>query len=133
MADEADRARQLAELFANMAQTVDDYRSKHFADLSQAQRTLFEEAIEQLDDAHDDFTSLAIEETIEALENDLPKIAALTAQAGNALEHLNNVAKVAKIAASLGALAAAVTTADYGLIPGAIEDISAVLQPPAKA
>jgi hypothetical protein len=127
MADEANRARQLANLFATMAEDVDDYRTKHFSELTLAQRTVFEDAIERLDDAHDDFTSVAIDATLNSIEKDLPQIAAITTQAGEALQHLKNVAAVAKIASSLAALAAAITTADYGLIPGAIEDITTVL------
>ncbi|HEY3938425.1 MAG TPA: hypothetical protein VGL97_13405 [Bryobacteraceae bacterium] len=110
-----------------MAEDIDDYRTKHFNELSPAQCTVFEDAIERLDDAHDDFTSVAIKATLNSIEKDIPKIAAITTQAGDALQHLKNVAAVAKIASSLAALAAAVTTADYGLIPGAIEDINAVL------
>jgi spore maturation protein SpmA len=130
MSSDADQARQLADLFANMAQEIDAYREQHFNDLSVPQRTILEDAIQKLDDAHDTFTSIAIQDTLNALPDDISQIAAITTQAQKTLKHLNEVAKIVSIASSLAGLAMAITTADYGLIPTAIVSIANVLNQP---
>lgn len=127
----ADDARQLAALFAGMAEDVDEYRGSHLRDLTPRLRVKLEDAVQQLDDAHDNFTSATIRKTLDEIADDLDEIAAVTALARQAVKQVKNTAKVASVAASVAALALAITSADYGAVPSALEDVTEALKQPA--
>ncbi len=123
MSNTADQARQLANLFSRMSETVDAYRTQHFAELAPEERDELEDRIQQLDDIHDDFTAIAIEDTLNSIKGDLDRIANVTTQAQQALHHLNTVAAIIKVASAASELGEAIVTADYGAIPQAIVDL----------
>jgi hypothetical protein len=129
--DPADQARQIAETFASMSRTVDAFIEDHLADLTPSQFDFLNSVIRQLDDTHDRFIAMAIQETLDALKDDLSDIAAVTQRAEQALRHLNTVAEITKIAAAVAELGADITTGDYGAIPSALTNLAEAL--PGKA
>ncbi len=125
--DPADQAREIAEMFAAMSRTLDAYVQNHLAELTQSQFAFFNSVIRQLDDTHDRFIAMAIQETLDVLKDDLSEIAAVTRRAEQALKHLNTVAEITKIAAAVAELGATITTGDYGAIPSALTNLVDVL------
>ncbi len=123
MSNAADHARQLANLFAQMSEAVDAYRTQHFVELTPEQRQELEDRIQQLDDIHDRFTETAIEDTLNSIKGDLDRITAVTTHAQQSLAHLNSVGEVIRVVSAASALAEVILTADYGAIPQAIEDL----------
>lgn len=124
MLDAADQARQLADLFSQMAETVDAYRTQHFEKLTADERNQLEQVIQHLDDIHDQFTAIAIQDTLNSIREDLGQIRVLTTQAEQSLRHLNTVAEIVKVISATAELGQDIFTADYGAIPQAIKDLA---------
>lgn len=127
MSNTADQARELANLFSQMADTVDAYRTQHFSDLSLQDRVRLEGEIQQLQDIHDRFESIAIEDTLQAIESDLNRITNVTVQAKNSLGHLKTVQEIITVVSAAAELGADITSGDYGDIPQAIKDLVGVI------
>lgn len=125
--DPAEQARQIAETFAGMSRAVDAYITDHLAELTPSQFDFLDSVIRQLDDTHDRFIAMAIQQTLDALKDDLSEIAAITTRAEQALKHLNTVAEITKIAAAVAELGADITTGDYGAIPSALTNLADAL------
>lgn len=123
MLNAADAARQLAALFSRFSESVDAYRTQYFAQLTPEERHQLEGRIQQLDDIHDRFTEIAIEDTLNSIKGDLDRITAATTQAQQSLAHLNTVADIVNVVSAASALGEAILTADYGAIPQAILDL----------
>lgn len=122
--DPAEQARAIAQTFANMSGVMDNYIQDHLAELTPRQLDFLNGVVRQLDDTHDRFIAMAIQQTLDALKDDLGEIAEITQRAAQALRHLNKIADITKIAAALGA---DITTADYGAIPSALADLAGAL------
>ncbi len=127
MSNTADQARELANLFSQMADTVDAYRTQHFGDLSLQDRVRLEGEIQQLEDIHDRFEAIAIEDTLQAIESDLNRITNVTVQAKNSLGHLKTVQEIITVVSAAAELGADITSGDYGDIPQAIKDLAGVI------
>lgn len=127
MSNTADQARQLANLFSQMADTVDAYRTQHFSDLSLPDRVQLEGKIQQLEDIHDRFEAIAIEDTLEAIQTDLNRITNVTVQAKNSLGHLKTVQEIITVVSAAAELGADITSGDYGDIPQAIKSLVGVI------
>ncbi len=123
MSDAADQARQIAEVFASMSRAVDAYIRSHLKALTPDQQDFLDDLARQLDDTHDAFTAMAIQETLDDVRDDLGAIAAVTGRADQAVKHLQTVGEMMKFAAGLAELCADITTADYGAIPSALANI----------
>jgi len=128
----ADQARQLADLFSQMADTVGAYRDAHYSELAPDERLKLEQQIQQLDDFCDQFTAEAIQATLETIQGDLDRIVSVTRDAGQALKHLTKIAEISSILSSVADLAYDITAADYGAVPGAIQDIVGAVQKSAQ-
>ena len=124
----ADDARQLAVLFAGVAQDVDEYRSRHLRELTPKVRAQLEDAIQQLDDANDNLASGALRKTLREIEDDLDEISAVATQARQTLKKVNNTSSAANVAACMAALALAIASADAGAIPVALEEVTEALK-----
>ena len=125
--DPADQAREIAATFASMSRTLDTYIEDHLAELTPSQLDFLNGVIRQLDDTHDRFIAMAIQETLDALKDDLSEIAEVTQRAERALKHLNTVAEITKIMAAVAELGADITTGDYGAIPSAVTNLAETL------
>lgn len=123
MFNSAAPARQLASLFSRISESLDAYRNRYFAELTPEQRDELEDRIQQLDDIHDGFTAIAIQDTLNSIKGDLDQITTATTQAQQSLRHLNTVAQIIKVASAASELGQAIVTADYGAIPQAIKDL----------
>jgi hypothetical protein len=123
MAQTADQARQLADLFSKMSGTVDDYRAQHFEELAPEERLRLQQLFQQLCDLHDQFTALAIENTLSAIASDLDHIVSVTGEAQRSLQHLQTIAEITNLVSAAAELGADISTADYGAIPHAITNI----------
>jgi predicted RNA-binding protein with PIN domain len=124
----ADDARQLAVLFAGVAQDVDEYRSRHLRELTPKVRAQLEDAVQQLDEANDNLVSGAVRKTLREIENELDEISAIATQARQTLKKVKNTSSAANVAASVAALALAIASADAGAVPGALEDVTEALK-----
>ena len=133
MANAADEARKLADFFAESSKALDDYRIRHLNELTGEQRTRLEQVIQKLDDAHDECTADAIEDTLKKMQSDLEQIARVTGQAQQALKHLNTVQEVVKVASAISGLAQAILTGDYAGIPSALVEIGQTISKKADA
>ncbi len=123
MGETADEVRQLADLFSKMSGTVDDYRTQHFDALAPDERLRLEQLFQQLCDLHDQFTALAIEDTLQAMQSDLKNIVSVTREAQSSLQHLQKIADIANLVSATVELGADITTGDYGAIPSALQEI----------
>lgn len=133
MPEEIDPYRQLAATFAQMADSVDAYRTAHLAELSPNDRQTLQLAIQHLQDVHDNVTLAAIQDSLNAMQSDLARITEVTKQAQQALHHLQTIAEVVKLVSAASELAEDIAIADYGAIPQSIEDIiQALPQKPDK-
>jgi hypothetical protein len=124
MPDSGDEARRLAELFAGLARQIEVYRDSHVSGLTTEQQRTLDSVSQQLDNVHDSFIGVAIQDTLDAIAGDVHQLVWVAQEAKNALEHLNTVSEGLKIAAGLGDLCAAIATADYGAIPSTLKSIT---------
>ncbi len=124
MPDAGDQARQLAGFFAALARQVEAYRDSHASELTTEQQEFLDSVSQQLDDTHDKFISIAIQNTLDAMAGDVQQLESVTQKAKDALQHLNTVSEGLKIAAGLADLCGAIMTADYGAIPSALKGIT---------
>ncbi len=124
MPDSGDQARKLAASFAGLAAQVEAYRDSHLSELTKKQQAFLDRVSQGLEDAHDKFVGIAIQETLDSIAGDVKQLDVVTDDAKRALNHLNSVSEGLKIAAGLADLSAAIVTADYGAIPSAIKGIA---------
>ena len=119
----ADQIRELANVFSRMSETVNDYRNLHFETLAPEERLRLEQLFQQLCDIHDQFTALAIEDTLQSIQSDLQHIVSITSEAEEALRHLQTIAEIANLISATVELGTNISTGDYGAIPHALQDI----------
>jgi len=127
MGQTADQIRELADLFAAMSSTVDDYRTQHFDQLGADERLRLEQLFQQLSDLHDQFTALAIQDTLDGIAADLDQVVAVTSEAQRSLSRLNTIAEITKLVSAAAELGSDISIADYGAIPHALQDIMQAL------
>lgn len=127
---DTDQAQQLADLFTKLAGEVDAFRNAHYDELSTQQRADLEDKIQQLYDFHDQFAGDAIQNTINALQGDLSPLTNVTAQANDAVKHLNRVEEVVNIVAAASTIVSDIITADYGAIPEDVRVLAQTIQNP---
>ena len=129
MPNAADQARLMAHSFAQISEAVDAYRTAHFAELAPDAQARLEQLIQQLDDVHDSFTALAIEDTLRSIQDDLDQIATVTTQAQKSLRHLTAIGDIIKLVSAVAQLGEDIATGDYGAIPQAVKDLVQALPP----
>lgn len=127
MAQTTDQLRQLASFFSGMSATVDEYRNQHFEQLAPEERLRLEQLFQQFCDIHDEFTALAVGDTLEGIASDIDTIVSVTGEAERSLRHLTKIAEISNILAATAELAADITSADYGAIPRAIQTLTEAL------
>lgn len=122
--DPADEARRLADLFSGFSDAVDDFRRALPDGTSPQQLAELKVQAQRLEDQSHAFTAEAIGLTLQAIQNDLAKIKAVTTQAKEQLKVLNDISKVASIAGSAIDLGAAIIGGDPATILGATETLA---------
>ncbi len=128
MGQTADQIRQLAQVFTEMSSAVDNYRTQHFDELDTAERLRLEQLFQELCDLHDDFTALAIQNTLDGIQSDLNHVVEVTTEAKQSLAHLNTIAEITKLVSATLELGAAISSGDYGAIPSALKDVVQSMQ-----
>ena len=120
--DPAFEAHQLVDLFGALSQTLSRYlvsdkipRGTPPAELARLQK-----AADDLEDLANHFEAEAIKATLQAIQPDLARIKAVTADAKTQLGHLNTVSKVISIATAAVALGTAIASGDPAAILGAV-------------
>jgi uncharacterized phage infection (PIP) family protein YhgE len=107
--DPADEAGQLADLFNNLSQALDDFRlADHDPPISTDQLARLKDEAQSLEDRAHYFTAQAIGATLQSIQPNLAKIKADTAQAEAQLGKLNDISKVITIATSVLSLGTAI-------------------------
>ena len=107
--DPAAEAGQLADLFNNLSQAVDDFRlADHDPPLTTDQMSRLKDEAQALEDRAHHFTAEAIGATLQSIQSDLGSIKAVTTDAKNQLAVLNDVSKAISIATSALSLGTAI-------------------------
>jgi cob(I)alamin adenosyltransferase len=102
----------LADLFNDLSQAIDDFRLSDRVPVGTPATELarLKDEAQALEDRAHQFTAQSMAATLAAIQSDLQKIAAATATAKTQLAHLNNVSKAISIATAGVALGAAIAT-----------------------
>ena len=107
--DPAAEAGQMADLFNNLSQALDDYRlDDHVSPIPADQLARLKDEAQSLEDRAHYFTAQAIGATLQSIQSDLVNIKSVTAQAREQVGRLNDVSKVISIATSALSLGTAI-------------------------
>jgi hypothetical protein len=121
-------ANDLATLFNEFSQAVDDFRLSFEPPLAPSQMARLKDESQALEDRAHYFTAEAIGPTLESLQSDLASVKAVTAQAKAQLSGLNDVAKGITIATSVLSLGTAIAAGDPTTILAATQALGGVLR-----
>ena len=123
--DPASEAGELADVFSDLSQAVDQYRlADHTPPLPIAELGRLKDEAQVLENRSHHFTAEAIGATLRSVQSDLDKIKSTTEEAAKQLGNLENFARVISIAVSASSLAGAIAAGNPGLIIGALQDLS---------
>jgi predicted trehalose synthase len=107
--DPAAEAGQLADLFNDLSQALDEFRlADHNPSIPADQLSRLKDEAQALEDRAHYFTAQAIGATLQSIQPDLANIKAVTAQAKTQVGVLNDVSKVISIATSALGLGTAI-------------------------
>ncbi len=120
--DAAAEAGQLADLFNDLSQALDDFRlADHSPPISADKLARLKDEAQGMEDRAHYFTAEAIGATLQSIQPDLAKIKAMTAQAKAQVGKLKNVSKVISIATSALSLGTAIAAGNPLSIAAAAE------------
>jgi hypothetical protein len=130
----AEEAGELADLFNDLSQTVDEFRlADHDPPLTPDQLARLKDEAQALENRAQHFTAESIGATLESIQADLANIKNVTAEANAQLGHLNTVADVISIATSVLSLGTAIAAGNPGSIIAAAEALGQTLAAPVTA
>jgi hypothetical protein len=118
----ADQARNLARSYFNIAQALGEYRFDNFDTLSAAKRKQIEELERTLLSSSTTFTAIAISISLDDLAPVLDRVSEVTKQMEDAINQLQKVDKVIKIATAAVQLAGAIVSGNPEAIFKAASD-----------
>lgn len=120
--DAAAEAGQLADLFNDLSQALDDFRlADHSPPISADKLARLKDEAQGMEDRAHYFTAKAIGATLQSIQPDLAKIKAMTAQAKAQVGKLNNASKVISIGTSALSLGTAIAAGNPLSIAAAAE------------
>jgi hypothetical protein len=122
--DPVAEANNLAVLFNDLSQAVDDFRLGFQPPLPDDQMARLKDESQALEDRAHYFTAQAIGATLQTIQPDLANIKAVAAQAKAQLATLNNVAKGIAIATSVLSLGTAIAAGDPATILAAAQALA---------
>ena len=114
--DPAKQAEELAQIFFNLSNAVDDFRLRNFNALSSSQQQQLKDQAQALDTRGQQSTADALGAILQGIQPHLQNIKQATQDAQNALAHLNDVAKAITIVDSAVALVGSIAAGDLGSI-----------------
>jgi hypothetical protein len=107
--DPAAEANQMADLFNDLSQAVDDFRLSDLdPPLSTDQASRLKDEAQSMEDRAHYFTAEAIGATLQSIQPDLANIKAVTAEAKSQLNNLDDISKAISIATSALSLGTAI-------------------------
>jgi hypothetical protein len=123
--DPAPEAGDLAKLFSDLSQAVDEYRlADHTPPLSMETLARLKDEAQVLENRSHHFTAQAIGATLNSVQSHLDKIKRTTEEAAKQLGKLESFAKVISIAVAASSLATAIAAGNPGVIIGAVQDLA---------
>jgi len=126
--DPAAEAGELADLFNNLSQALDDFRlDDHVPPLTTDQMARLKDEAQALENRAHHFTAEAIGATLQSIQSDLAKIKSETAEANTQLRVLKDVSKVITIATSALSLGTAIAAGDPLTIAAAADALAQTL------
>jgi len=130
--DPAQQARELAQIFFNLSNAVDDFRLRNFSSLSPAQQQQLKDQAQALDTRAQQFVAAALAAILQAVQPHLAGIKQATKDAQDALAHLDDIAKGMAIVDAAVALVGSIASGDVGSIGGGLQNLVATLSPVKK-
>lgn len=126
--DPVAEAGQLADLFNNLSQALDDFRlGDHTPPVPGDQLARLKDEAQAMEDRAHFFTAQAIGATLQSIQSDLANIKSATAQATTQLAVLNDVSKVISIATSALSLGTAIAAGNPVSIAAAADALAQTL------
>jgi hypothetical protein len=126
--DSATEAGEMADLFNNLSQALDDFRLGDLVPpLTPDQASRLKDEAQAMEDRAHYFTGQAIGATLQSIQPDLANIKAVTAQAKTQLGVLNDVSKAISIATSALSLGTAIAAGDPVSIAAAADTLAQTL------
>jgi uncharacterized phage infection (PIP) family protein YhgE len=126
--DPAGEAGELADLFNDLSQKVDDFRlADHIPTLNPNQLARLKDEAQALEDRAHYFTAQAIGATLQSIQSDLANIKAVSAQAKSQLGKLEDVSKVILVATSALSLGTAIAAGNPASIIAASKALTQTL------
>ena len=126
--DPAAEAGQLADLFNDLSQAIDDFRlSDLVPPLTTNEMSRLKDEAQAMEDRAHYFTARAIGATLQSIQSDLANIKAITAQANQQLGVLKQVSKVISIATSALSLGTAIAAGNPASIVAAANALAQTL------
>jgi hypothetical protein len=119
----AEEARELSELFRDLAVQLGDYRFSNWGTLSSDERKNIEDTEWSLLNASSDFTTIAVGIDLANLDADIRKIERATNKARQAIRTANTVKNVLKVATAAISLAGAIISKNPQSILTAAKDL----------
>jgi hypothetical protein len=123
-------ASDLASLFFQWSQAVDQYRGDHADTLNSNQKVRLKDLAGQLDDVSTHFTLEDIEDTIASIQPQIEKIETVTADARKTVKKLTTFAQVVSAAAAAVAIGVSAAAGNVGGVLAGIDDLAKAISPP---
>jgi hypothetical protein len=114
--DPVKQAEELAQIFFNLSNAVDDFRLRNFNALSPTEQQRLKDQAQALDTRGQQYTADALGAILQGIQPHLQNIKQATQSAQDALAHLNNVVKAITIVDAAVALVGSIVTGDLGSI-----------------
>jgi hypothetical protein len=125
--DPAKQAEELAQVFFNLSNAVDDFRLRNFASISASDQQQLKAQAQALDTRGQQCTADALGGILQEIQPHMPNVKQATQAAKDALAHLNDVAKAMSIVDSAVTLLASVATGDLGSIGDNLQNLAKVI------
>jgi signal recognition particle GTPase len=123
-------ASDLATLFFQWSQAVDEFRGNNAPTLTSDQKVRLKDFAGQLDDISTHFTLADIASTIASIQPQINQIKTVTANAKNTLRKLKTTAQIVSAVAAVVAIGVSVEGGNVGGVLAGIGDLAKAVSPP---
>jgi|ERR1700691_4798448 hypothetical protein len=123
-------ASDLATLFFQWSQAVDEFRGNNAPTLTSDQKVRLKDLAGQLDDISTHFTLADIANTIASIQPQISQIKTVTANAKNTLQKLKTTARIVSAVAAVVAIGVSAEGGNVGGVLAGIGDLAKAVSPP---